>query len=636
MTARLAAAEPEAGREVTQLSAETAGALAETLAGRPDVRERVEGLRLRIQFLRNLQMNWEPFQEEARSRGVVIRLNQLTGLQQFISFLETDGPTGDPREALLGYCVQPTGAGKTGFFAILARLLGVPTLILVPFDNLLEQTRDDLVAIGGYTADQVGLVGGGTKETGRAITVATYPGHASLMKRNADYRRWVRTQTKFVICDEVHMALGEQTQAALRAVDAGAGEHSAAENQDLDGEREVLDHLAEETLALAVKMGVTATPVLSSKRVEQYFPRLIGRIPQADLVAAGILVPYRIIQSDGSVGPGEFSDDITTARETEILHREGIYGKLLGKYSEALALYRRHQDAHSNPLRGMAFCTNHAECERFASEAQELGLRCEIVTGKEARGRPGRQLILDAKGRLVRGETDLLVTVEKLCAGFNFPEVNSIVWARVTSMAKTIQGIGRGARSYRHGEFVKDCCHVFETNWTLKGNATRGRKPYRIADALAANGEDPTRICGMADGRPLQVDRSMAVENARAEIRTRFTPRTWAGMINAEKKALRFGPDQKGLMAVASLFGVDGNPNNNAAVHLRLGEAIWGEEFGDPKGEEVRELRDRLKALYTPEQWAFMTEQEREELDLDGLRGSPGSFKRNYSLLSDK
>ncbi len=164
-------------------------------------------------------------------------------------------------------------------------------------------------------------------------------------------------------------------------------------------------------------------------------------------------------------------------------------------------------------MRGMAFCTNHAECEKFASEAEQHGLRCRIVTGKEAKGRAGQAVIDAAVDALIGGKIDLIVTVEKLATGFNREEINAIISARITSAAKTIQYIGRGSRSFIDAlRRIKTHCLVFETNWTLKKNAKRGRKPMRLADALAFNGEDPDAICSMADGSQLDVKRTFTIE----------------------------------------------------------------------------------------------------------------------------
>ena len=170
---------------------------------------------------------------------------------------------------------------------------------------------------------------------------------------------------------------------------------------------------------------------------------------------------------------------------------------------------------------GMAFCTNHKECEKFAEEAEGHGLRCRIVTGKEARGRAGQTVINASVDALIQGEIDLIVTVEKLATGFNRPEVNAIISARITSAAKTIQYIGRRCRSFAHTDGrEKENCHVFETNWTLKRNAKRGKKPLRVADALELNGEQPESICSMADGSPLEYEQEYLLrEDGTADVK---------------------------------------------------------------------------------------------------------------------
>ncbi len=476
------------------------------------VRQHIEHLQLRLELLRNIRLNWKNFEKHANERNIELRINQFTALQHLINFLET-GHGEEPSEeeielsrALMAYEVQPTGAGKTGAFAIETALLDVPTLILVPFDNLVEQTKEDLIKIGGIDESNIGLVYGDVKEFGCKVTVATYAGHAAQMrKRNGEYAKFVRDNVKYCICDEVHTSLGDRTQESLEAIDGlGDGKLSAEEKAALDAEQEVLQHLEKQLSVKALKIGYTATPKLAQKHVEEYFPHFLGRVFHKDMVDAGILVPYRIVQCDGSVSEGEVGDYISKQLEIEILNREDIYKKLLGEYAFALQSYGNMKKKNQYPLRGMAFCTNHAECEKFAKEAELLGLRCRIVTGKEAKGKSGREVIKNAKAELCSGEIDLIVTVEKLCAGFNFPEVNAIIWGRVTSMAKTIQGIGRGGRSHKEGKLRKECCWVFETNWTLKGNAKRGKKPLRIADALVENGEDPEAICTMADGSKLQ------------------------------------------------------------------------------------------------------------------------------------
>jgi hypothetical protein len=304
----------------------------------------------------------------------------------------------------------------------------------------------------------------------------------------------------------------------------------------------------------------------------------------------------------------------------KILHREKVYDKLTGEYAEVLATYRATKESlpDTMPMRGMAFCTSHEECEEFVKDAKEHGLKCRIVTGKEAKGRKGQKVINEAVDALDREEIDLIVTVEKLATGFNRPEINAVIWARITSAAKTIQGIGRGGRSHNYpGDIRKEHCLVFETNWSLQGNSKRKKKALRLADALAANGEEPEAICGMLNREPLQYEKPITKEQVAEEIRERYAPETWAIMKATEKKGLSFAGRGYGN-AIAALFGVKGNPTVIHALHLAIGREVWGEceTLKVLDKEKMRELI--LMQKHTPETWAAMKVSEKHTLRLDG------------------
>jgi hypothetical protein len=70
---------------------------------------------------------------------------------------------------------------------------------------------------------------------------------------------------------------------------------------------------------------------------------------------------------------------------------------------------------------------------------------------------------------------------------------------------------------------------------------------------------------------------SLTTDQIRELIKSHFTPETWASMTKARKIALKI--QSLGLKAIARLFGVDGTPVDNRAVHLTLGRAIWGEKW---------------------------------------------------------
>ena len=604
---------------IRRISSNTKKLARETVENlQPDVEETIQELQVRMELLRNIRLNWESFQKDAAERGLDLRLNQLKGLHELIAFLtDSSANHSGTHRGLMGYYVQPTGAGKTGLFSIEAKLADVPTLILVPFDNLLDQTKVDLCAIGGFNPDDIGIVGGGRKEIGKRVIVATYASHASLIKKNKSYRDHVQQECKLVICDEVHMALGERTHNSVLEIDGIAnGIPTDQEVSDMDAEQDAIEHMESITPTKAVKIGFTATPQLSAKHVEEYFPQLIGRIYMADLIDAGILVPYRIVQADGSVFAGEIESYITQEAETSILQREGVYRKLLGEYAETLVAYEKEKNTSDMPLRGMAFCTNLEECDKFLKQAEGLGIKAQIITGREAKGKSGQEVILAAKNQLVSGEIDLIITVEKLCAGFNFPEVNAIIWARITSMAKTIQGIGRGARSYNDEDGLKkEYCTVFETNWSLKDN-NRGRVPLRFADALAQNGENPERICAMANGLVLDYKQPQSIDTLCAAIIEQFTPEQWATIISTQRARLRI--NGLSLRKIATIFEIEGDPVGYHSVHLALGRAIFG-DCEVLREQDSETLREAITAQFKSEEWARMKHSQKEKLKINGL-----------------
>jgi len=590
--------------------------------------QNIENLRLRLELLRNMRMNWKDFEKDSAKRGIELRINQYAALVQIVKFLETGNGEEmarviDLSKDLYAYQVQPTGAGKTGTFAIETALMSVPTLILVPFDSLLRQTRDDLIRIGGIDPADIGFVGGGVKEIGRTITVATYAGHAALMRKGGPYATFVKEKCKLVICDEVHAALGKRTQESLDEIDGMTNSVlTKAEHEQLDEEAEVLEHLETETGVTSLKIGYTATDTLSQKRVIDAFPHFLGRVYQSDMVEAGFLVPYRIIQCDGSVFAGELEKFVSEEKEAEILRREKIYGKLAGKFAETLETYRQFHEKY--PLRAMAFCTNHAECEQFVKEAEEYDLRCAIVTGREAKGKQGWELIDDRMEELLRGDINIVVTVEKLATGFNRREINAILWARVTSMAKTIQGIGRGGRCFEEDGFKKDCCWLFEANWALKDNVKRGKRPLRYADALAMNGENPEKICGMANGKVLEFEKPLTVEEICEQIKTQFTPKRWADMRDPEKR--KFKIRGHGLIAIAGILGLEGNPIARKNNHFAVGRVVWGEDhptlqpLEEIEKEELTrdEMINLLRQTYSAKHWAEMTQEIKKNVRIGG------------------
>ncbi len=467
--------------------------------------ERISRIQLCQRMIRNIRMN---LMIEDKS-GLQMRFNQIRAVSELIRFLEHEGG-----EDFKGRFKQPTGAGKTVLFGVITKLIGVKTLVLVPRQNLLSNTKKEFIEMVGMSESEIGLLGAGSNDIDKQITIATYQSHMSRMKRDSTYRKAVQ-QCDLIICDEAHRALGDATKTSIDSIDDEIVEDEITAEEE-NYEENVLRDLETTTNRQSLKLAFTATPTLANKDVADHFPHLIAEEKQGDLVKAGILVPYKIIQVSASCETDDFEGYLSEEEEADVLRRENVYGKLTEAYAEALQRYRAKQLETDYPLHGVVFCVNITECDKFALQADAVGLRSKIVTSREAKGKKGDAVIADAEQALVEQKIDLIITVNKLGEGWNFKPANAAIWARAsTSPMIVIQGVGRTCRTHTDEQGrTKPHSLVFETQWSLRGTYNRRRgdnrmhkKPLTIAQALALNGEDPTQVCSMENKSPLVVEK---------------------------------------------------------------------------------------------------------------------------------
>ena len=383
----------------------------------------------------------------------------------------------------------------------------------------------------GIPETDIGLFRAGERVLGRPITIATYQSHLSRMKRDAAYRKEVQ-ECELVILDEAHRSLGSATKDSIDSIDdtenteveeEGVREHDEEISEDEEmAEEEVLSTIDQRTNRQSLKLAFTATPMLAQKDVADHFTYLIAEEKQGNLVKAGILVPYRIIQRSAVYQKEDFEGFMSEEEEAKVLTRENVYQKLTEAYASALVAYREKQEEAGYPLHGVAFCVNIAECDKFAVEAAKSGLRARVVTGREAKGKQGDDVIAAAEQALLNKEIDLIVTVNKLGEGWNFKPANATIWATATtSPMVVIQGVGRTCRTHTDEQGrSKPYSMVFETKWSLRGSAGGySKKPLTIAQALALNVEDPNQVCSMENGSALQYEKFAEVrEDGTAEI----------------------------------------------------------------------------------------------------------------------
>lgn len=442
-------------------------------------------LALSFRILLNLENNSVLYEE----LGLKFRPNQLMAIKCLKEKLA------DPKWNLKGYFVQPTGAGKTVLFGAIARMADLPTTIFVPKTNLLEQTIKELMYMCGFTREDIGIVGDGHKEFGRKITIATYQSHVSLIKSSSDYQADFEGKS-IIICDEAHKGVGKQTLAALDLNDVD-NELTLTEKKS---EQEALKNLSEVSINKVI-FGFTATPKLGEKHIQNAFGGTeIARETFADLVMAEVLVPLNIHHTEGNIyrDTDMAGEKITMDQESKILERENTYDKLLRQYVEV-------QSQQSKKMKTIAYCATLKECDRFIEHAEKkFGLICKRVTASDP-----KNSLMEAEEGLKNGTLNIVVTVDKLTEGWNFPPADAAIIARACgSPARLLQSIGRVVRS----SLGKSNAHIFETDWKViikKRNdssqpsattekqedkkdpdvGSRTGKRFNVIEAFLANGE---------------------------------------------------------------------------------------------------------------------------------------------------
>ncbi|MFB1062436.1 DEAD/DEAH box helicase [Natrinema sp. H-ect4] len=162
-----------------------------------------------------------------------LRGYQTTALE---TWLETDRWAGGPAESIgrapAGVLELPTGSGKTVIALAAIERLSVPTLVVVPTIDLLEQWQRELER---EFDRPIGRFGGGEQRL-EAITVSTYD--SAYLKADS-----VGDRFGLVVFDEVHHLGGEGYREIARLLAAPARLGLTATFERPDGAHEVLEEI---------------------------------------------------------------------------------------------------------------------------------------------------------------------------------------------------------------------------------------------------------------------------------------------------------------------------------------------------------------------------------------------------------
>ena len=100
-------------------------------------------------------------------------------------------------------------------------------------------------------------------------------------------------------------------------------------------------------------------------------------------------------------------------------------------------------------------------------------------------------------------------------------------------------------------------------------------------------------------------------DEIRALIVQNYTPDTWRQLPQSKRYGSNFANTNLGLISIATLLGIDGDPvSNNADLH-NLGRAIWPDTYGDPEERERERIRSLILENFTADTWSRLRQQQR-------------------------
>jgi len=347
-----------------------------------------------------------------------------------------------------GLIVLPTGCGKTFVFAELARLLGLPTLVMVHRDELIHQTIRTVCEL--WPTATTGIIKADRHEDYGDVVVASIQSLG--LKR---LERIPKDRFGVLIIDECHHVPAPTFDRAFAYFDAG------------------------------YKLGVTATPErLDGKGLAKWFGNepvyvypLIQAIREKHLVD---IVQYQI----------ETETDLDTVSTRMGDFAEGELAEAVNTHARNRAIVQAFRK-RGGSRRAIVFAVNLSHAHNLALEFSEAGFASACVSGRMA-----LEERRDWLHRFAAGRVQVLVNCEILTEGFDDPDCSCIIMARPTeSRAFYTQCIGRGLRRPKHNHEKRDCLilditdnckrHKLITVTSLLGAKRKSAEGISITEVLA-------------------------------------------------------------------------------------------------------------------------------------------------------
>lgn len=307
--------------------------------------------------------------------------------------------------------VLPTGSGKTTVIAELARRdvqRGGRVLLMAHRNELIEQMADAVMAVNP-TGPVPAKIGGPHKGDPAAqivsATVQSLQSDASLLRLGL---------RDLVICDEAH--------------------HAVARTY-----RNVLDHFAE---LGGRRAGFTATMTRTDPGKGEPPLRMVWQEVVFERDLAWAIENGFLLRPEGvTVDVGIDTSILTTGRSGEITDESAEEAMMRDTTLNATV------DAVLTRTGGrstIVFGASLLHCEQLAASLVEQGVAAEVVVGATtSRTREG------IYRRFRAGQTQVLVTVDVLTEGADFPRCEVVVLARPTkSQPRLVQCVGRALRPH--------------------------------------------------------------------------------------------------------------------------------------------------------------------------------------------
>ncbi|GAA1731860.1 DUF3427 domain-containing protein [Microcella frigidaquae] len=343
-----------------------------------------------------------PIESPTGSESVVARFEPNAMQREALAAIERMRAEGKSKVLV----VSATGTGKTALAAFHVGIVKPERfLFIVHREQILDRAIQEFTNLLGISAQEVGKLAGGSRQTDKRFVFATIQSLSRL-----DVLDSVSPdEFDYVVVDESH--------------------HVGAQSY-----RRVMDHLKP-----AFTIGLTATPERSDQSdvFELFNYNVAYEIRLQAALEADMLAPFHYF----GVADVEFEDGTTTDDATTI---ERLASRLRAEHVvRNLELYGH---AGTSP-KGLIFCSRVDEATALSNELNRLTLHGRPLRTVALSGVHSVDERLQTVDKLERGELDYILTVDIFNEGVDIPSVNQVVMLRQTKSAIVfVQQLGRGLR----------------------------------------------------------------------------------------------------------------------------------------------------------------------------------------------